>query len=65
MNDEYAMNKETGEIIPATEAIHIFYGIENHGYMESWLDEWKLTGMPVADRFIESPEKVFAAAVNI
>ena len=43
MSDVYAMNKETGEIIPCTQAIKLYYS--NHGCMESWTDEWIETNL--------------------
>ena len=43
IHDELVMDKTTGELIPATEAIKIFY--QSHKALESWLDSYELTGM--------------------
>lgn len=55
MKDELVMNKETGELIPATDAIYIFYTVEKHKALESWLDNYELTGMK-ADKEISKPD---------
>lgn len=61
MKDELVMNKNTGEVIPATEAIHIFYTVEKHNALESWLDDYELTGLD-ADNEIELPN--FTTTIN-
>lgn len=61
MKDELVMNKSTGEVISATEAIHIFYTVEKHNALESWLDDYELTGLE-ADNEIELPN--FTATIN-
>lgn len=55
MKDELVMNKETGEVIPATEAIHIFYTVEKHNALDSWLDDYELTGRD-ADTDLPMPD---------
>ena len=61
MKDELVMNKNTGEVIPATEAIHIFYTVEKHKILESWLDDYELTGID-ADNEITTPD--FIQSIN-
>lgn len=41
MKDILVMDKATGELIPATQAIKIFY--KSHGILESWLDAYEET----------------------
>ena len=53
MHDEYYMNTETGEILPALQAISVFY--RDHGPLEAWTDEWIATGME-AESFIDAPD---------
>ena len=53
IHDELVMNKTTGELIPATEAIKIFY--QSHKALESWLDSYELTGME-AETIITPPD---------
>ena len=55
LHDELVMDKNTGELIPATEAIKIFY--RTHGTLESWLDSYELTGME-AETTITPPDFV-------
>ena len=54
LHDELAMNKATGEVLPATKAIYQYYTVEKHGCLDNWLDEWELTGLE-ADSFIGVP----------
>lgn len=53
IHDELVMDKTTGELIPATEAIRIFY--QTHKALESWLDSYELTGME-AQTIITPPD---------
>lgn len=53
LHDELVMDKTTGELIPATEAIKIFY--QTHKALESWLDDYEITGME-ADTIITPPD---------
>ena len=53
IHDELVMDKTTGELIPATEAIKIFY--QSHKALESWLDSYELTGME-AETIITPPD---------
>lgn len=53
VHDELVMDKTTGELIPATEAIKIFY--QTHGALESWLDNYELTGTE-ADTILTPPD---------
>lgn len=53
LHDELVMDKTTGELIPATEAIKIFY--QTHKALESWLDNYELTGME-AETTITPPD---------
>ena len=38
MYDVYVMDKETGEVIPSSEAVRRFY--ETHPYCEAWTDQY-------------------------
>ena len=60
INDTYAMNINTGEILPCTVAIREYY--KTHGYMDAWTTEWQDTGLPVDDIYIDLPD--FTAAVK-
>ena len=53
IKDELVMDNETGELIPATQAIHIFY--QTHGAMDAWTDAYTLTGMD-ADNDLPLPD---------
>ena len=53
IHDELVMDKATGELIPATEAIRIFY--QSHNALDSWLDSYELTGME-AETLITPPD---------
>ena len=55
IHDELVMNKTTGELITATEAIKIFY--QTHKALESWLDDYEITGME-ADTILTPPDFV-------
>ena len=44
MSDIYLMNKETGELVPSSQAIREFYN--THSYKDSWTDEWEETDIP-------------------
>lgn len=55
MHDELVIDKATGEILTATEAIHIFYGVKKHSALDSWLDDYELTGEE-AKTFIPAPD---------
>ena len=54
MKDVYFMNKETGEILPGTEAIREFY--RNHGILEAWTDEWEETKLEVEGTELAAPD---------
>lgn len=58
MKDELVMDRETGELIPATVAISIFY--KTHKALEAWTDAYQPTGME-AENEISAPDfsKVF------
>ena len=43
MKDVYLMDNDTGELIPAEEAIRSFY--KDHGIMEAWTDYYTETGI--------------------
>lgn len=43
MMDLYFKNKETGELLPSSQAIYRFY--ESHGALESWENEWTETNI--------------------
>ena len=57
LRDELWMNKETGEILPATLAIKDYY--KTHGALERWTDLWENTG-DYADTFISFPDFINA-----
>ena len=61
MKDELVMNKNTGELIPATKAIYLFYTVEKHKALESWLDDYEPTGID-ADNEITAPD--FTQSIN-
>lgn len=54
-HDEIYMNIETGEILPAEQAIHQFYTVEKHGALDAWTDEWIPTG-EYAESFLDAPD---------
>lgn len=60
MLDEYAMNKETGELVPVTVVIREFY--KTHGPLDRWTDEWEPTGFPVEGLELSPPD--FSGAVK-
>lgn len=60
MRDVYAMNKETGEIIPCEQAISEFY--RSHKWNESWTDFYTVTDIEVENTFIPFPD--FAKAIK-
>ena len=62
MRDEYVMDRETGELIPATEAIRIFYTVERHDIRDAWTDKYTPTGLDVPGSRLEAPN--FAGAVR-
>ena len=47
MKDELVMDNETGELIPATRAISIFY--KTHKALESWTDAYTPTGLEATE----------------
>lgn len=53
IKDELVMDNETGELIPATEAIRLFY--QTHGIKEAWTDAYTPTGMD-ADNELPPPD---------
>ena len=53
MKDIYVMNKETGEIIPAQQAISEYY--KTHGIFDAWTDEWEETDLEVENSTVEIP----------
>lgn len=55
LRDELFVNKETGEVLPATMAIKDYY--KSHGPLEAWTDLWEATG-DYADIFISVPDFV-------
>jgi len=55
------MNIETGEILTGTQAIQQYYGIEKHGCLDAWTDEWKPTGEQ-ASNLLDVPN--FAQVIN-
>lgn len=61
VHDEYFMNIETGEILTGTQAIQQYYGIEKHGCLDAWTDEWKPTGEQ-ASNLLDVPN--FAQVIN-
>lgn len=62
MLDEYAMNRETGELKPCTQVIREFY--KTHGALEAWTDEWEPTGMlRYRMRFGDAESRVIIAAL--
>ena len=64
MHDELVMDKTTGELLPAMEAIHIYYTVEKHNALDPWTDRFQPTGID-ADTLLDNPLDTFAAAVNI
>ena len=54
MKEPYLMNKETGEILPYSEASHEFYK-KPRNYLESVFDEWKETEYE-SDKELEFPD---------
>lgn len=64
MHDELVMDKLTGELIPATKAIHIYYTVEKHAALDPWTDRYQPTGLD-ADELIENPLEMFKQAVNV
>lgn len=62
IKDVYAMNIETGEIVPTKQAIHEFY--KTHKWYEAWTDEWQPTDMEVEDSYLDNPLQCFLDSVN-
>jgi hypothetical protein len=60
MRDLYAMNNETGEIIPCEQAIAEFY--KTHKWNESWTDFYTVTDIEVENTFIAFPD--FSKAIT-
>lgn len=59
MLDCYAMNKETGELLPASDAIKEFYNAPGRAPLSNWLDEWEpLENMPVFGSELSAPDFV-------
>lgn len=63
MKDTYVILKSTGELIPATQAIHEFY--KTHKWNEAWTDEYTPTDMEVDDTCIRNPLQCILDSVNI
>lgn len=61
LHEVYFMNKETGELLPAGEAIRDYY--KTHGPLDRWTDMWEETGMEVPGRYITAPD--FSGTVNL
>lgn len=61
MRDLYAMNNETGELIPAEKVISEFY--KTHKWNESWTDFYTVTDIEVENTFIPFPD--FTKAINV
>lgn len=47
MYDVYLMNRETGELLPSSQAIREFY--KTHNAMDNWYDEWIETDIPTGE----------------
>lgn len=60
LKEEYYMNRETGEILTATAAIHDFY--KTHGALDRWTDLWIFTG-DYAETTITAPN--FINVINV
>ena len=60
MKDIYLMNKFTGELKPATEAIRDFCA--THDWRERWTDEWEETELEVENSELAPPD--FTAAIR-
>lgn len=58
MKDLYFMNKETGELLPATLAIRDFY--KTHKALDAWTDLWQETNIE-AENDLDFPDftKIF------
>lgn len=54
LHDVYFMDRETGELIPGTDAIREFY--KTHGPLDAWTDQFEETTIPVEDQFINIPD---------
>ena len=64
MRDELVMDKLTGELLPAMQAIHIYYTVEKHNALDPWTERYQPTGRD-ADTLIDNPLDTFRAAVNL
>lgn len=54
MRDVYAMDNETGELIPCEKVIADFY--KTHKWNESWTDFYTVTDIEVENTFIPFPD---------
>ena len=54
MRDVYAMDNETGELIPFEKVIADFY--KTHKWNESWTDFYTVTDIEVENTFIPFPD---------
>lgn len=54
MKDVYAMDKETGELIPVEKVISEFY--KTHKWNESWTDFYTVTDIEVENTFVAFPD---------
>ena len=61
MRDVYAMDNETGELIPVEKVISEFY--KTHTWRESWTDFYTVTDIEVENTFIPFPD--FSNALKI
>lgn len=60
MRDVYAMDNETGELIPVEKVISEFY--TTHKWNESWTDFFTVTNIEVEGSFVSLPD--FSKAIN-